>query len=101
MSIPDPAERQDIINEPQEHDNDSVAITYIQAMKCAAIAGALARGHVGYADAGMAVEKFLQATAFDVIFGTGVMPLDSAAEAWAEIQAAPWPAAGAPREQPE
>lgn len=99
MSTPDPDERQNIINETQAIDNAPTAITHIQAMKCAAIIGAILDGHDGFKEVGGTVVKFLQAAAIEANGGESMHP--TSRESWSIIDAAVWPMPGRPRPQPD
>lgn len=94
----DPDERQRIILTPQAGDNAPVAITHLQAMRCAAVVQAVMDGHVGYETSARDVVRFLQIAAIEADDGEGVVD-QTAAEVWAKIEELPWPPAGPPQPQ--
>jgi hypothetical protein len=99
MSTPDTDEIQRKIKKPQAIDNAPTAITHIQAMKCAAIIGAILDGHDGFKEVGGTVIKFLQAAAIEANGGEPMHP--TSRESWSIIDAAVWPRSGRPRPQPD
>lgn len=91
---------QKIVHHPQEDDDRLVPLTRFQALKCAAIAGAVADGQEGYMPALRDVEDFLESLATEAgpfsYRGT-----TSAAQRWERVNSWPWPLTGGPRPQLE
>jgi len=79
-------------------DDAPVQISSRQALKLAAIMDAVAAGHVGFTDALRAGAWFLQcANAESPHVGDRMRMSMTAEEAWARVEAYPWPRGGAPR----
>ncbi|GIG29269.1 hypothetical protein [Cellulomonas marina] len=97
----DPDEWQDTVREPQPHDNVPVAVTYLQALKCSALVDAYVQGHLGYEDDVRMVALFWRAVAARTVHGPHMVMRPSVEDAWAQIDAAPWPLSGPPRPQPD
>lgn len=90
---------QKIVHDPQEDDERPAPLTRFQALKCAAIAGAVVDGHEGYLPALRDVEAFLQSLAAETgrISYRGM----TSTEGWERVNSWPWPRVGGPRPQPE
>jgi hypothetical protein len=90
---------QKLVHHPQEDDEWLVPLTRFQALKCAAIAGAVVEGHEGYLSALRDVEAFLQSLAVE----TGRISCQgtTSTEWWERVDSWPWPRVGGPRPQPE
>ena len=90
---------QALVDAPGPDDDAPVQITSRQALKLAAIAEAVAAGHVGFTDALRAGAWFLQcANAEAPHVGDRMRMSMSAAEAWERVDAYPWPRGGKPRD---
>lgn len=96
----DPDERQQVIADPQPDDRKLVLMTYLQALKCAAVIDAATDGHEAYQDALALVNAFLRAVAVEGVRGAGVIR-PSSQEAWRVLDELPWPVSGPPRSQPD
>jgi hypothetical protein len=95
----DPAElRQQVIREPQPLDDVPVKLTRYQAHKSAAIAGAVAAGHLGYLPALRDVEDLLHAAAAEA---AGITTRPASGDAWQRVDSWPWPQPGPTAAQPE
>lgn len=101
MSGFDPDAWQDMLRTPNPDDDVPITMTYHQALKCAALVDAFVQGHEGYRDEVRMVGAFLRAAAFGVGRGAParIRIRPSVEDAWAVIDAAPWPRSGPPRDQ--
>ena len=89
----DPEEREKLIRQSQPQDDDPVAMTHIQAMKCAAIVEAFLDGQELLGPSVEDVVMFLRAAAMEGSHGRGVMK-PSTTEMWAALDELPWPPPG-------
>lgn len=96
----DPDEYQELLNGRDEVDSVPVGMTRYQAQKCAAIIMAGCDGHTMYTEATATVARYLQALALDVLPGNTGTTLTSG-QLWLILDDLPWPAPGAPAQQPE
>lgn len=99
MGTLDPDKYQDLINAHDELDNIPVRMARHQAQKCAAILTAGHDGHDVYAEATVTVARYLQALALETLPGICCTATDSAT-LWQILEDLPWPAPGAPTDQP-
>jgi hypothetical protein len=97
VSAIDPDEIDRWKREPQKWDDDPVPITHLQMLKIANIVDAAGKGHVGYLDELGWVSQLLQLRVMEV---AGKPHLAKAREeAWARLDALPWPPEGPPKPQ--
>lgn len=87
------------VNGSHEGDDLPVQMTARQALKIAAIMGAVARGHAGYTDALRDASWFLDCLVVDA--RPHMRASRSASDAWGAVDAWPWPRPGKPRDQAE
>ncbi len=89
---------QRMVNRRREGDDLPVRMTVRQALKIAAIMGALARGHSTYTDALGDASWFLQCLAVQAHPDMRGGLSRSAADAWSRVDAWPWARPGEPRD---
>lgn len=85
------------VDGPRHGDDDPVALTVRQAQKIAAIMGAVARGYSGYVDALREASWFLDCVVAEAR-PERMHASTTAAEAWARVDAWPWPRPGDPKQ---
>ena len=84
------------VDGPRQGDDDPVVLTVRQAQKIAAIMDAVAHGYSSYVDALRAANWFLDCVVAEARPGRAHTSM-TAAEAWARVDASPWPRPGAPK----
>ena len=84
------------VDGPHDGDDLPVQITVRQALKIAAIMGAVARGHSGYTDALRDASWFLDCLVVEA--RPDMRASRSSADAWSAVDAWPWPRPGKPRD---
>lgn len=87
------------VDGPHEGDDLPIQLTVRQAMKIAAITGAVARGHSGYTDALRDISWFLDCVVAEA--RPGMVVNRTAADLWAVVDAWPWPRSGKPKDNAE
>ncbi len=88
---------QKTVNGSHEGDNAIVVVTVRQAQKITAIMGAVLRGHSAYNEALRDASWLLDCAVVEANPGPAQTSL-TAVEAWARVEAWPWPRPGGPRE---
>ena len=91
---------QETVSQPQAGDDAPVQLTRRQAQKISAIMGAVCRGQDAYLDALRAASWFLDCAQLEADPHPHARTSITAAEAWARVDAYPWPRPGGPRTQP-
>lgn len=92
---------QSVTDAQRPGDDEPVQITVRQALKIAAIIGAVARGHDSYLPALRDCGWFLECAQAEASTSRTAMKMSMTAEAaWQRVDAYPWPRPGKPRSQP-
>lgn len=90
---------QSVTDAPRPGDDNPVQITARQALKIAAIMGAVARGHDSYIPALRECAWFLNCAHTEADPSPHIQTSTTAADAWERVDAYPWPRSGKPRDQ--